>query len=290
MDNTGKLNISFKDLYGNSAVGNVKVTVRLGDQVIATTALEARKVVAITSLLPNDYTVDISPEDYENISTLVKIKSNTVKILPVTMAFKTDKLSSITFPAYNQLATSLQTVLNAPNTDVKMFVKGVETKLSGLSGQALYDRLENIPKAGLLNLYTKMEINGRSVFSYVKSLTEIHGDRIFVNVDKNLYPIVQGAEQAGMFEKVSEALHTPPEGFDRSDSFKSFDKHGNLQLSFFNKNMQEFIVDADIDEARGIAHIFEVIRNMGSRETDPLDIHQILLAEQHLDTGYRLVV
>ena len=75
------------------------------------------------------------------------------------------------------------------------------------------------------------------------------------------------------------------------ESFKSFDLYGNLQLTFLERAGGELLVDADIDEAAGLLHLFHVLRNaLTSDATHPYDIHEILTFHQALNTGYRLVV
>ena len=161
-----------------------------------------------------------------------------------------------------------------------------------------YDALEADPvrKAGLLNLFAKMEATffpiGRSVFSHVQSFTRLRGDRIFAHVRKELRDEVKNGVLSHMFKKVDDSLHTPPPNFQHADSFKSFEPYGNLQLTFFsNPATLEFIVDADIDDAEGILHLFQVLDHaLTAGETNPYDIHEILVYYQHIDPGYQLVV
>ena len=48
---------------------------------------------------------------------------------------------------------------------------------------------------------------------------------------------------------------------------------------------------ADIDDAAGLEHLFQVLRNeLTGRPTHPYDIHEILIKHQMLDPGYELVV
>jgi hypothetical protein len=50
----------------------------------------------------------------------------------------------------------------------------------------------------------------------------------------------------------------------------------------------EFVADIDIDDAGGLLHIFQVLRNnITMSPTHPYNIHQILAKHQHLDPGYR---
>jgi hypothetical protein len=156
--------------------------------------------------------------------------------------------------------------------------------------------LEPIKLAGLFNLHAKMNTtifqNGKTVFSYVNSLTRIRGDRIFAFIQKDLRDEVKNAVITGQFSEVSGALHTPPPNFIQAGSFKTSEQYGNLQLTFFsNPNTLDFIVDADIDDANGLQHIFQVAQNeLTGSTTHPYDIHEILIYEQQIDPGYQLVV
>ena len=71
------------------------------------------------------------------------------------------------------------------------------------------------------------------------------------------------------------------------ESFKTGDKTGNLQLTFATKG-NEWQIDADLDDNRGIKHAFDVVKHKVSRrDTHPYDIHQILTMFQNIDPGYR---
>jgi hypothetical protein len=48
-------------------------------------------------------------------------------------------------------------------------------------------------------------------------------------------------------------------------------------------------VDADIDEAQGLEHLFEVMRNAVRGPTNPYDVREILIAGQRIDPGYRFL-
>jgi len=79
-------------------------------------------------------------------------------------------------------------------------------------------------------------------------------------------------------------------GFAPAGSYKTFDHYGNLQLSF-STDGSEWRSDIDIDDAAGLAHVFQVLRNeITDTPTHPYDIHEILVAFQHLDPGYSLDV
>jgi hypothetical protein len=134
-------------------------------------------------------------------------------------------------------------------------------------------------------------LNGRTVLSYIEELLEIRGDRFFARVPKELREEVKNSVAEDFFKPVSGALHHPPAGFTSAGSFKTDDSYGNLQLTFFMKETGECVADIDIDDAAGIGHIFQVLRNkITGRPTHPFDIHEILVFHQKLDPGYRFLV
>jgi hypothetical protein len=118
----------------------------------------------------------------------------------------------------------------------------------------------------------------------------LRGDRFFSAIDGALRSATINSIHDDVFHEVSELLHTPPPGFVKDRSFKTLDHFGNLQLSFFAGPDGAESVDMDIDDAQGFDHIFQVVGNLFGGPTHPYNIHEILLASQELDPGYRLVI
>ena len=81
-------------------------------------------------------------------------------------------------------------------------------------------------------------------------------------------------------------------GFTLIDSFKTPDQYGNLQLTFSrNETTGALMADIDIDDAQGIEHIFQVVsHSITGIQTNPYDIHEIMLEYQKIDPGYTLIV
>ena len=53
----------------------------------------------------------------------------------------------------------------------------------------------------------------------------------------------------------------------------------------------ECVADIDIDDAAGLQHVFQVVRNkLSGNPTHPYNIHEILIEHQHLDPGYSFVM
>ena len=199
-----------------------------------------------------------------------------------------DRVAEVDCPEYGALDPELKRVLEA---------SGVEN-MAG-RGQAVYDALASEPvrQAGLLNLFSKMHatpLSGEmSTWSCVRDLYRIRGDRIFANVALEFRDLVKNAEAAGRFKEASDLLHKPPKDFGNAGSFKTQEAYGNLQLSFFasDEAPPKFRIDADIDDAGGLEHGFQVLKNwITGKPTHPYDIHQILSFYQHLDPGYQLVI
>jgi hypothetical protein len=95
--------------------------------------------------------------------------------------------------------------------------------------------------------------------------------------------LVAAAIASELFRDVPGGMHEPPVGYGPAGSFKTGERHGNLQLTFFSSLQPPptFKVDADIDDAAGLGHVFQVLRNTLTRgTTHPYDIHQILVFRQ----------
>ena len=186
-----------------------------------------------------------------------------------------EHVRSATFPSYDALDDTLTGVLE------RSTIAGSDAR-----GRELYDALTNTQKAGLFNLFARMsgvDLGGRSVWSYVDRIFSVRGDRIHVDVDSTLRDLVMGTVPSDLFRDVPGGLHDPPPGYGPAGSFKTGERHGNLQLTFFSSLAPppSFKVDADIDDAAGIGHVFQVLRNtLTHGTTHPYDIHQILVFRQ----------
>jgi hypothetical protein len=191
------------------------------------------------------------------------------------------KAKGARFPHYLDTGENLRRLLETSSN-----VSGFE----GKTRQELYDALDQIPKAGYLNIGTKAEntplSDGRNVLVYFHELTELRGDRFFGIVSKELLEETEKAVIEKRFRRASQLLHPPPPGYRRAGSFKTRDRHGNLELSFFRMG-DDWIVELDIDEAAGLGHVLQVLRNFWTgRPTHPFVIWQILITRQDLHPGY----
>ena len=233
------------------------------------------------------YRLDVDAPSYQFVSDFITMKSSGITPLTYILPIDPDKVKDVTFVAFSGLTASATALLNA-SENVLSFV--------GKKGKALYDALDDDPirKAGMLNIFAKTAAtvfgNGRSVLSYIQELRELRGDRFYAAVSKELREETKNSIDHGLFHNADQSLHHPPEGFSSAKSFKTSDRYGNLQLTFFVKG-DEWVADIDIDDAGGLEHVFQVLRNkLSGRPTHPYNIHEILVKFQQLDPGYKLVV
>jgi hypothetical protein len=289
MDGQGSLKLTFVDTHGNPLNDTVNVTLQhtqlmsAGAQVRDFDATKPLQVNGLDSTQGGVYRMQVEPSKYHVISQFERI--NEGKTTEETLMFPVDpdKVKQVDFLMYGALPQDLQTLLENSNID--------EDPFKGLKGASLYQAMGDIPKAGMFNLYCKMQHttfdNGQNVFTYMLSLASVAGDRFFALVKPDLH---DGTENSELFHLVADALHNPKPGFSPVDSYKTFDHYGNLQLTFSQNAQKDYMVDADIDDAQGIEHIFQVIRNAARGPTNPYDIHEILLADQKIDAGYTIEV
>jgi hypothetical protein len=159
----------------------------------------------------------------------------------------------------------------------------------------------NHQKGGLLNLYAKTKTivfpdpAKTTVFSHVREIWRVLPARLFAIVDANLLDLAKS--NGALFHHASKALHKSYDhGWRLVDSYKSHDVAGNLQLTFAEDQAGEFLpmglrmADIDIDDHQDIRHAFDVIQHtLSGTDSNPYDIHEILVFFQNLDPGYKLV-
>ncbi len=290
MAQNGKLRLNLVDVFGRRLQERVDISLRNLHLTHAPVlrGLDASKVINITDLFSGPqgvYQITIDPPSYLPVSLFVSVKTGGPNEVSIPFPVDASKIVSVTFPTFPNLTKELRTLLtNSPN------VFGFENK----TGQALYDALDDIRQAGVLNMARKTlatRLNdSQSVLSLVKEIRELRGDRFFAVVDKQLREETKHNVNTGLFRPVSGVLHKLPaqfQGFTHAGSFKTGESFGNLQLTFFAMG-DEFVADIDIDDAGGIGHIFQVLMNSFTMSpTHPYNIHQILVKHQHLDPGYR---
>ena len=286
-----KLRLSLLDVNGKALGEVVDIDLRhqvLSERVMAR-GLDASKRIVINGLRGNPqglYRLEIDPPAYLPVSQFVNVEASGFTDRTVIFPIDPKKVVGVKFPNHKDL--DFRDLLKNSNN-----VLGFE----GIRGENLYRSLDDIRRAALLNIATKSRAtplsNGRNVLSYLQVLHELRGDRFFAAVPKELREETKNSVAADLFHKADSGLHHPPSGFTGftdAGSFKTNDSHGNLQLTFFMKGDQ-CLADIDIDDAGGIGHIFQVLRNaLSNSATHPYNIRDILIFRQQLDPGYTFIV
>jgi hypothetical protein len=253
-------------------------------QVAAARGLNGKSRFVVPDVNPGQhYVVTAFPHRHRPVGHFVQIPLGGPATLDMHFPLHPDH-SEPSFKPYTELEGDLRAVLE------RSTLEGASA-----SGEGLYDGLQPIERAGLLNLFCKMHGFGfderQTIWHAVTALYRVRPDRIFADVDVALRDRVKTAEADGRFREVSGKLHTPPPGFRSAGSFKTDERYGNLQLSFFASEAApiRYKVDADIDDAAGVAHTFQVLRNwITEGTTHPYDIHQILVFRQEAFPPYDL--
>ena len=286
MPNPIILSLELRDVYGDLLKEKVDIILRhqVLSQVVKVSNNASTKIQikGLNGAPQGLYRIDIDPPSYQYVSQFINIKASGTTTLELAFPIDPSKVKKVKFPAFGSTEADLQRVLE--NSEK---VLGFE----GNKGTALYNLLDDIRRAGLLNITAKTRAtlltNGRTVLSYVQELREIRGDRFFAAVPKELREETKNSVAEGLFHPADQTQHHPPANFSHAGSFKTPDHYGNLQLTFFMNAAGDCVADIDIDDAAGIEHVFQVLRNKFSGSpTHPYNIHEILVGYQHNDPGY----
>jgi hypothetical protein len=294
MAQNGKLELELLDVYGQFL--NERVDVLLRHRVLSHFVKKSQKASG-KFIIPNLHTapqglyyIDLAPLSYMPKDAFIEIKGSGATPYRTLFPVNPKRVIDVTFPKYDKLPTDGQTLLGKSDK-----VLGFETKI----GEELYNALKNekLKCAGMLNIIAKTNAtrlsNGKTVLSYLKDLRELRGDRFFVVASKELREETKHSVGDGLFKKADSSLHHLPTQFvdyTNAGSFKTPERYGNLQLTFFMKG-DDCVADIDIDDASGLEHFFQVVNNMlPGNDTHPYTIHEILVGYQKLDPGYSFVV
>lgn len=285
------LKLNLIDVYGEPL--NEKVDIILRHQELSETVKINRlvkswfQIAGLRGAPQGRYKIEIDPPSYQYVSQFVNIASSGVTNLVLRFPIDPKKIASVNFPTYTKLSTELKALLENSSR-----VKGFED----LTGEGLYNALkkDDIRRAGLLNIAAKTQqtrlTNGETVLSKITEIIELRGDRFFAVVPQQLREDTKNSMADGTFRNAPSMLHHPPDGYNHAGSYKTDDRYGNLQLTFF-AGAENWVADIDIDDAAGIEHIFQVLHNaVSGQPTHPYNIHEILVAYQHIDPGYSFEV
>lgn len=292
MDRDGQLQLDLTDVHGKYL--GERVDIMLRHMVLShnpVVSVKATKQILIKNLYgaPQGlYRVEIDPPSYLPVSRFVHLRADGPTPLQIPFPVDPKKVKKVGFPLFEALGEDFRQLLDRSD-DVLGF--------PGISGKKLYRALDDIRRAGLLNIAAKTRstplTNGKTVFPYILTISELRGDRFFAFVQRELREETKNSVAEGLFRPVSASLHHLPDrfaGFSEAGSFKTEDAYGNLQLTFF-MSADQCVADIDIDDASGLEHVFQVVRNaLPDRATHPYDIRDILILHQKLDPGYALYV
>lgn len=288
MPNPPRLKLQLTDVGGRALAQPCDVTLRhqtTGRLMVARVPRGRAFITGLSGAPDGVYRIEIDPASYFAAGSFVSMAASGITPLELTFPVDPAKVKRAVFPAFTELGADARRVLEEAK-DVLGF--------AGLAGAALYDAFDDVRRAGFLNIIAKSVAtpltNSRPVASYLQRLSELRGDRFFVVTSQALREEVKNSTRAGLFDEVSSLPHHPPAGLEHAGSFKTPDHYANLQLTFFT-NGTDWTADVDIDDANGLGHVFQVLRNqLTNRPTHPYDIHELLLFHQKLDAGYTFEV
>ena len=215
------------------------------------------------------YRVRIAPRHHRPRQFFLSLEEGETASRRIAFPVAPGKVAGIQAPPHPRLAPALQRLL--PET--------------------VYAPLAPLQKACLLNLAAKAAATvlggGAACLDHWIRILSVQQDRLLIHTTAALEV---AAASSPLFENADALLHAAPAGYRRTRSFKTKDPHGSLQLTFFRcSEGEDRLVDADIDEAQGLEHLFEVVRNAVRGPTHPYDVREILIAGQRIDPGYRFL-
>ena len=167
--------------------------------------------------------------------------------------------------------------------------------------QAAWSNLDKRNRATILNLSAKMSregiADGTKLIKLVDGIDRTwldvkHRERIYARVDANLYDAL--LNYPAIYSPVSGGMHHFPPGYEPVDDPNSFktlhDEAGNIQLTFARSADGVLLADIDLDDHKGLEHVADVLKHKFSgKDTDPFDIHEILVRFQGFDPEYKLL-
>ena len=251
--------------------------------------LRVQRKVTVEGIVVNPatiYRVTISPSNYRVVQYFQPLSDGQTATKTLKVPVDPKRVTGLQAPVYSALRSQVQSMLT--KSEIPRFV---DSGGNFIQGQNLYSQLDTVPKlkACLLNIAAKSAKtplrDGSTCLDHYEGLIRMEQDRVFIRTHAALREEVQNSP---LFHAVNPALHDPVPGYTITDSYKTLDQYGNLQLTFQQKGTvgDDYIADTDIDDAQGIQHVFQVLRNLVTGATDPYDIHDILLANQGIDPGY----
>ncbi|MEJ7711278.1 MAG: hypothetical protein WKF84_15790 [Pyrinomonadaceae bacterium] len=212
MAENGKLELELVDVNGKFLGEKVDVTLRhqtLSDSKKASSNASQKFTITNLHSAPQGlYRMEIDPPSFLPVNQFINIKPSGATNLRVVFPIDPKKVKSVDFAKYKNLSADAQKLLS--NSDQVL-------SYEGKMGNVLYDALDNVRRAGLLNILAKTEAtplsNGQTVLPYIQELRELRGDRFFVIVSKELREETKHSVSEELFHPVSGSLHHLPAQF-----------------------------------------------------------------------------
>ena len=271
----GRVEIDLKRVSGSSGAGGENMIVKVNGPVGALTITG----IACQTGAGTMYELRASTPHHRKYAFFQLIQENRDNTASDNVEFwvKPGEVKDIQAPAVADLPGTAQAMLSQAGMIVD---RREDQELKGLSGLALYQQMGALRRACFLNIVKKAshEATAANCLAAFGDLLIMRQDRLFARVAPGL---PEQLRQASMFKSAPGALHEPPPGFSKPvESFKSRDPHANLQITFMTDLATGGLAaDIDIDEASGIEHGFEVIRNaVFNNRTNPYLIREFLNA------------
>jgi hypothetical protein len=271
----GRVDIDLKRVSGSPGAGGENMEVRVAGPV----GLLTITGIACQTGPGSMYEVRASMSHYRKYAFFQLIQEDRDNTASDDVEFwvKPGDVKDIQAPTLANLPPTVQAMLSQATMIVD---KPEDRDLVGLSGNALYKQMGPLRRACLLNI-TKKAADGTTANNCLPAFQDLlimRQDRLFAKVAPGLRDQLRAAP---MFKSAPGALHEPPPGFSSPlESFKSKDPHANLQVTFMTELATGGLAaDIDIDEASGIEHGFEVIRNAAfKKRTNPYLIREFMNA------------
>ena len=236
------------------------------------------------------YRVQVTPANHRVVQFFIQLTEAKTAVFSLPAPVDPEKVVSVNALGFEDLSPQARQVLGEAQVPRFNNEKG-----GYLTGSQLYAALDPYPllKACYLNIVAKSAAtplpDGQTCLDHYNGLLRMEQDRIFLRTTAAL---LEETAHSHLFHPVSAALHEPLPGYSVMSSFKTFDHYGNLQLTFQRRGDtgNDYAADIDIDDAQGIEHIFQVLRNSVAGPTNPYDIHDILLQQKpSVNPGYQFV-
>jgi hypothetical protein len=271
----GRVDIDLKRVEGSSGAGGQNMIVRVNGPVGALTITG----IACQAGPGTMYEVRASTPHHRKYAFFQLIQEDRDNTASDDVEFwvRPGDVKDIKAPAVSSLPAVAQTMLSKAGMIVD---RREDQELTGLSGLALYQQMGALRRACFLNIVKKASdaTTCDNCLGGFGDLLILRQDRLFARVGDGL---PEQLRKASMFKSAPGALHEPPPGFSNPiESFKSRDPHANLQITFMKELATGGLAaDIDIDEASGIEHGFEVIRNaVFNNRTNPYLIREFMNA------------